>query len=126
MATTDWENLEVKYDYLSVMHYPSYGFATGSDPTMTHIDTGAPVQKPRRTRVSTLDMIQLQKMYSEFCPNPLPTVGILSFSILYSLNNYLFIYFFTLYKLHVKPEMRPIFYHLHVMEYRTVPTVPMN
>ena len=79
MATTDWENLEVKYDYLSVMHYPSYGFATGSDPTMTHIDTGAPVQKPRRTRVSTLDMIQLQKMYSEFCPNPLPTVGILSF-----------------------------------------------
>ena len=73
MSTSDWLDQGVKYDYISVMHYPSYGFATGSNPTMTHIVTGDPVQKPRRTRVSTLDMIQLQKMYSEFCPNPVPT-----------------------------------------------------
>ena len=75
MDVDDWADQSVKYDYLSVMHYPSYGFASGSDPTMTHIETGAPVQSPRRTRVSTLDMIQMQKMYSDYCPNALPVAS---------------------------------------------------
>ena len=65
--------MDVPYDIISVMHYPWYGFAIGEDPTMTDIKTGEPVQKPRRTRISTLDAIQLQKMYQNFCPKPLAT-----------------------------------------------------
>jgi len=63
----------MKYDTESIMHYPYDGFITEDAwwaglATMTDKVTGKPVQKPRQTRMSTIDAIQLQKMYAGFCP----------------------------------------------------------
>ena len=76
LESAAWTNQEVEYDKESVMHYPWNGFISHQADlaglsTMTDKETGAPVQKPRQPRMTGRDAIQVQKMYDNFCPQPL-------------------------------------------------------
>ena len=73
MSNADWLDQNIIYDFDSIMHYPANGFITDAAAaagkwTMTDKITGEPVQWPRATRMSSFDAIQLQMMYSEYCP----------------------------------------------------------
>ena len=73
-----WMNMSSPYDVRSVMHYGYWAGLTQEAGNaglyaMSDIETGAPVQDPMVKRMSSEDAFQLQKMYPDFCPEPLPT-----------------------------------------------------
>lgn len=71
-----WHDDGVVYDPESIMHYPYYGFLTtyasflglSAMTGLVYPYKGKPVQKPRQTRMSGRDAIQLQLMYKDYCP----------------------------------------------------------
>ena len=76
ISMSTWHSDGVAYDPESIMHYPWYGFLTSSASqqglsAMTGKVApyiGLPVQKPRQTRMTGRDAIQLQMMYEDYCP----------------------------------------------------------
>ena len=70
METERWMDIGERYDIDSIMQYHGYAFSTNGEASMTRKDNGAPVapRSDQTDRVSSIDILQLRKMYEDFCP----------------------------------------------------------